>query len=64
MNVWQDFEDSAPDGEADALITPPTAEIPDRVKLGSVFKDHRMVDHDGVIRRHELTDQEWKLLAP
>ncbi|MFJ8511006.1 transposase family protein, partial [Streptomyces avermitilis] len=31
--------------------------------LGSVFKDHRMVDHDGVIRRHELTDQQWKLLA-
>ncbi|MFC9285831.1 IS5 family transposase [Streptomyces sp. NPDC057052] len=23
-----------------------------------------MVDHGGVIRRHELTDQEWKLLAP
>ncbi|WP_435887557.1 transposase [Streptomyces antimycoticus] len=32
--------------------------------LGSVFKDHRMVDHGGVIRRHELTDQEWELLAP
>ncbi|MEU3855158.1 IS5 family transposase [Streptomyces sp. NPDC029554] len=23
-----------------------------------------MVDHGGVIRRHELTDQEWELLAP
>ncbi|MFI2645764.1 transposase [Streptomyces sp. NPDC018610] len=23
-----------------------------------------MVDHVGVIRRHELTDQEWELLAP
>ncbi|XHM65322.1 IS5 family transposase [Streptomyces nigra] len=22
------------------------------------------MDHGGVIRRHELTDQEWKLLAP
>lgn len=32
--------------------------------LGSVFKDHRVVDHGGVIRRHELTDQEWELLAP
>ena len=31
---------------------------------GSVFKDHRVVDHGGVIRRHELTDQEWELLAP
>ncbi len=30
----------------------------------SVFKDHRVVDHGGVIRRHELTDQEWELLAP
>ncbi|MBO3676553.1 transposase, partial [Streptomyces sp. NEAU-YJ-81] len=32
--------------------------------LGSVFKDHRIVDHGWVIRRHELTDQEWELLAP
>ncbi|MFD4043811.1 IS5 family transposase [Streptomyces sp. NPDC058605] len=32
--------------------------------LGSVFKDHRVVDHGGVIRRHELTNQEWELLAP
>jgi transposase len=32
--------------------------------LGSVFKDRRMVDHGGVMRRHELTDQEWELLAP
>ncbi|MFE2426825.1 transposase [Streptomyces sp. NPDC059373] len=23
-----------------------------------------MVDHGGVIRRHELTDREWELLAP
>ncbi|MFI8194123.1 IS5 family transposase [Streptomyces sp. NPDC085946] len=23
-----------------------------------------MVDHGGVVRRHELTDQEWELLAP
>ncbi|MGB9999695.1 transposase, partial [Streptomyces pseudogriseolus] len=23
-----------------------------------------MVDHGGVLRRHELTDQEWELLAP
>ncbi|MEU6481022.1 transposase [Streptomyces sp. NPDC047017] len=23
-----------------------------------------MVDHGGVIRRHELSGQEWKLLAP
>jgi len=23
-----------------------------------------MVDHGEVIRRHELTDQEWELLAP
>lgn len=23
-----------------------------------------MVDHGGMIRRHELTDQEWELLAP
>ncbi|WP_373921906.1 transposase [Streptomyces sp. T12] len=26
--------------------------------------DHRVVDHGGVIRRHELTDQEWALPAP
>lgn len=32
--------------------------------LGSVFKDHRVLDHGGVIRRHELTDQKWELLAP
>ncbi|MFJ8159156.1 IS5 family transposase [Streptomyces sp. NPDC094468] len=32
--------------------------------LGSVFKDPRMVDHGEVIRRHELTDLEWELLAP
>ncbi|MEU8952343.1 IS5 family transposase [Streptomyces sp. NPDC048489] len=32
--------------------------------LGSVFEDHRVVDHGGVIRRHELTDLEWELLAP
>lgn len=31
---------------------------------GSVFKDHRMVDHGQVIGRHELTDQDWELLAP
>ncbi|PKT67325.1 hypothetical protein CW362_41055 [Streptomyces populi] len=36
----------------------------DRLRLGSVFKDHRVVDHGGVIRRHELTDLEWELLAP
>jgi transposase len=30
----------------------------------SVFKDRRIVDHGGVIRRYELTDQERKLLAP
>lgn len=30
----------------------------------SAFKDHRVVDHGGVIRRHELTDQDWELLAP
>lgn len=34
------------------------------VVLGSVLKDHRVVDHGGVIRRHELTDLEWELLAP
>ncbi|MYU24044.1 transposase [Streptomyces sp. SID8352] len=33
-------------------------------RLGSVFKDHLVVDHGTVIRRHELTDQEWTLLAP
>ncbi|WP_371101633.1 chitin-binding domain-containing protein, partial [Streptomyces sp. PU_AKi4] len=33
-------------------------------ELGSVFKDHQIVDHGGVVRRHELTDQEWELLAP
>ncbi|MEU6688308.1 transposase [Streptomyces sp. NPDC046832] len=33
-------------------------------RLGSVFKDHWVVDHGGVIRRDELTDQEWELLAP
>ncbi|WP_371101686.1 transposase, partial [Streptomyces sp. PU_AKi4] len=32
--------------------------------LESVFKDHQIVDHGGVVRRHELTDQEWELLAP
>ncbi|MGW0771443.1 CapA family protein [Streptomyces sp. NPDC002676] len=32
--------------------------------LGSAFTDHRMVDQRGVIRRHELTDQDWALLAP
>ncbi|WP_371100934.1 transposase, partial [Streptomyces sp. PU_AKi4] len=34
------------------------------IALGSVFKDHQIVDHGGVVRRHELTDQEWELLAP
>ncbi|WTO33027.1 transposase [Streptomyces achromogenes] len=33
-------------------------------ELGSVFNDHRVVDHGGVIRRHEPTDPEWELLAP
>jgi len=32
--------------------------------LGSIFKDHWVVDHGEVIRRHELTAQEWELLAP
>ncbi|MFJ5220734.1 IS5 family transposase [Streptomyces sp. NPDC088354] len=32
--------------------------------LGSVFKGHQAVDHGCVIRRHELTDHEWELLAP
>ncbi len=32
--------------------------------LGSVFKDDQVVDHGRVIRRHELTDLEWELLAP
>ncbi|KAB1984268.1 transposase [Streptomyces triticiradicis] len=38
--------------------------IPDGWVLGSVFKDHQVVDHGRVIRRHELTDLEWELLAP
>ncbi|MGW6521689.1 transposase [Streptomyces sp. NPDC054962] len=33
-------------------------------QLGSRLRDHRVVDHGGLIRRHELTDQEWELLAP
>ncbi len=28
------------------------------------FKDHRVMVHGGVTRRHELTDQEWELPAP
>ncbi|WP_408057882.1 transposase [Streptomyces violaceus] len=28
------------------------------------FKDHQVVDHRGVIRRHEITDPQWELLAP
>ncbi len=34
------------------------------LRLGSVFKDDQVVDHGRVIRRHELTDLEWELLAP
>lgn len=31
--------------------------------LGSVFRDHRVLDHGCVIRHHELPDQDWELLA-
>ena len=34
------------------------------ILLGSVFKEDQVVDHGRVIRRHELTDLEWELLAP
>ncbi|MFD9318568.1 transposase [Streptomyces sp. NPDC060053] len=36
----------------------------DQALLEPVFKDHRIVDHGVVIRRHELTDREWEVLAP
>ncbi|MGW6216345.1 IS5 family transposase [Streptomyces sp. NPDC055109] len=41
----------------------PIAEVVREI-LGSVFKGHQVVDHGRVIRRHELTDLEWELLAP
>ncbi len=46
---------------------PPTGRRPAlayAAQLGSVFKDRRVLDHGQVLRRHELTDHEWKLLAP
>ncbi|WP_435887671.1 IS5 family transposase [Streptomyces antimycoticus] len=51
-------------GVHDLRRTAATIMISSRVPLGSVFKDHRIVDHGWVIRRHELTDQEWGILAP
>jgi hypothetical protein len=56
-DLWHDFKDSAPDSEADALITPPTAEDM-RATLAVLAARHgrpvigRMVaDHFGVSER-------------
>ncbi|MEU6687621.1 IS5 family transposase [Streptomyces sp. NPDC046832] len=35
-----------------------------KLQLGSASKIIRVVDHGVVVRRHELTDREWELLAP
>jgi transposase len=37
---------------------------PTAVRLHTAASCVRVVDHGGVIRRHELTDQEWELPAP
>jgi len=54
-----------PEGTADDLHRPDSelGELRAAAAAGSVFKDHRLVDHGGVIRRHELTDLEWELLT-
>ncbi|WP_406835079.1 hypothetical protein ACICHK_01115 [Streptomyces sp. AHU1] len=54
-----------PEGMADGLHRSDAelGELRAAAAAGSVFKDHRLVDHGGVIRRHELTDPGWELIA-